>query len=284
MSEQERTERATPKKRATERSKGFVARSQDVVAATSLVVAVVILRATATSDAAAAAEYMRSAFSGFEINALEFPFIRQATEIVFFLFKKLGLLFVMLAFASAVANILQTGFLYLPKKALPSFKRLNPLKNLKNLFSIRSALQACAGIFKAVAFALLIAVALKRDVETLISASFSAPVEIAAFCLKFVARAAYQFCALAVVFAVADYALRRWKYERDIRMTRQELLDEMKEETGSPQTKGRRGETRRTLMNSVDAVGGAAPAFPVSSFRSKQAPQKNDKSEKDAGR
>lgn len=169
----------------------------------------------------------------------------------------------MIVLTVVATTLLQTRLLFLPKKAIPNFTRLNPARNLKRLFSAASLTRALSGLLMAT----LIAMAIKRDLPTLASLPFGAPVEIVLFFFKFVSRVAYQFCALAIFIAVADYGYRRWKYERDIRMTRQELLDEIREESGSPQAKGRRRETRSAIMNSVGAITDAQPPRPVSSFR-----------------
>ncbi len=266
--EQERTEQATPKKRLDERKKGNVALSQDVAAAASLLVATSVILSTAKSSATSAADSMRSAFAdGFILQSESLNLAAEFSNVIFFVLQKLGGLFLMIVLTVVATTLLQTRLLFLPKKAIPNFTRLNPARNLKRLFSAASLTRALSGLLKATLFATLIAMAIKRDLPTLASLPFGAPVEIVLFFFKFVSRVAYQFCALAIFIAVADYGYRRWKYERDIRMTRQELLDEIREESGSPQAKGRRRETRSAIMNSVGAITDAQPPRPVSSFR-----------------
>ena len=271
MSELERTEKATPRKRQKERQKGNVAKSQEIVAALGLLVAVVTLAVSSKSSAAAAFENMRSAFAnGFILQANEFSFASEGAKLISFVLQKLAGFFLLIVLASVVGNVLQTGFLILPKKTLPDFKRVNPVVNLKRFFSATSFMQALGGLARTILFASLVAVAIKRDAQTIVALPYAEPIDIVLFSSSFLTRVAYQFCALAIILAVVDYGIRRWKYEQDIRMTRHELSDEIKEESGSPQTRGRRQEARRTLMNSIDAISGTAPTFPVSPFQPKQ--------------
>ena len=279
--EQERTEQATPKKRQQERKKGNVARSQDVVAALGLVVATVVLLSTSRSDATYAMEYMRASLAGgFEINSNEFAFAAKTSTLILTILRRLAVLFFLLFFAAVLGNILQTGFIFLPKKALPDITRLSPNKNLRKLFSKTSAIQVVGGIVKMFLFVALVASVIKHNAQTFANLPFGGPVEIVDFFTKIVSRTACQLCALTVVLAIVDYALKRWKYEQNLRMTQQELRDEIKEESGSPQAKGRRRDARRTLMNSVGAISGAAPAAPVSAFRSNPQERRSEKNKK----
>ena len=278
MSELERTEQATPRKRQKERQKGNVAKSQDVVAAVGLLVATIALTASAKTSATTALEEMRSVFAdGFALHANEFSFVSEVSDLIWFLLQKFAGFFLLLVLAGIVGNVLQTGFLILPKKALPDFKRLAPNANLKRIFSVEAVARTVGGLVKTLLFALLVVMAIKRDAQTLVALPYAKPIEIILFFSAFTKRVAYQFCALVILLAVVDYGFKRWKYERDIRMTRQELSDEIKEESGSPQTRGKRREARSALMNSVTAISGTAPTFPVSPFQPKQDREKTEK-------
>ena len=270
MSDLERTEQATPRKRQKERQKGNVAKSQDVVAAVGLLVAIVALTTTAKSNATTAFESMRAVLdAGFVLQTNDFSFESEGVRIIGSVLKKLAGFFLLVVVASVVGNVLQTGFLFLPKKAAPDFNRLNPATNLKRVFSGSTFMQAIGGLARTLLFAALVGLAIKRDLQTLVALPYAEPIEIVVFSSSFMTRLAYQFCALAVALAVADYGVKRWKYERDIRMTRQELSDELKEESGSPQSRGKRQEARRTLMDGVGAISGTAQTYPVSSFQPK---------------
>ncbi len=278
MSELERTEQATPRKRQKERQKGNVAKSQDVVAAVGALVATAALTASAKSSSETALEEMRSVFAGgFALHLNELSIVSTLSGLIYFILQKLAGFFLLIVFAGIVGNVLQTGFLILPKKALPDFTRLTPASNLKRLFSAEAVARTIGGLIKTLLFAILVAVAIKRDAQTLVALPYAKPIDIILFFSALIKRVAYQFCALVVLFAVVNYGIKRWKYERDVRMTRQELSDEIKEESGSPQTRGKRREARNTLMNGVTAISGTAPAFPVSPFQLKHDREKTEK-------
>ena len=194
MSEQERTEQATPKKRREARERGEIARSRDVVAAASLVAATAFLAFTSRSTTEFALDYLReSASRGFVVNASEFDFCTAFAKVATLVLGKLSGLFLLVVLGSVIGNILQTGFLFLPKKCLPDFKNLNPGKNLKGMFSFSGLGRALYGLLKFSIFGILVALALKRDGETIANISSGSAAQIAEFFGRFIFRLAYQF-------------------------------------------------------------------------------------------
>ena len=190
MSELERTEQATPRKRQKERQKGNVAKSQDVVAAVGLLVATVALTASAKTSAATAFETLRSAFAdGFALQTDELSFVSEGSRLILFVLQKLAGFFLLVVFAGIIGNVLQTGFLILPKKALPDFKRVSPSANLKRVISGSAVAQTFGGIIRTSLFALLVAAAIRRDAQTLVALPYATPIEIILFFSKFAPNA-----------------------------------------------------------------------------------------------
>ena len=72
---------------------------------------------------------------------------------------------------------------------------------------------------------------------------------------------AWQLSAALAVLAIADLAFQRWKHETDLRMTKQEIRDEMKEMEGDPLTRQRRREAHRKLASARELS--AVPAADV---------------------
>ena len=79
---------------------------------------------------------MRSAFAdGFILQSESLNLAAEFSNVIFFVLQKLGGLFLMIVLTVVATTLLQTRLLFLPKKAIPNFTRLNPARNLKRLFS-----------------------------------------------------------------------------------------------------------------------------------------------------
>lgn len=250
--ENERAEQATPKKKLDARKKGNVAKSQDAIAAAALTGSVVFLAATARSRSTQALDFWTATFSRpFVLSTDAETLTTQFSETIFFFLRQFTVFGAVVVFCAVAANLLQSGFLFLPNKLAPDFSRLNPIKGFARLFSGESTVQIIFGIVKIVCVVALVGAAFWRDRETLANVGGGSVAAIAAFFFEFTVRLALQLCAAFVLFAVGDYAWRRFRWERELRMTRQELQEETREETGDPQIKGKRRQIQRERLEST---------------------------------
>ncbi len=251
--ETERTEQATPKKRLDARKKGNVPKSQDAVAAAALTGAVAFLAATARSRSTFLLDFWSATFSApFALSTDANALTAQVSATIFVFLRQFAFFGAVVVFCAAAANLAQSGFLFLPSKLAPDFSRLNPIRGLARLFSGESLVPIFFGIVKIVCVVALVGAAFWRDRETLANVGSASIPAIAAFFFEFVVRLALQLCAALVLFAVGDYAWRRFRWERELRMTRQELREEMREEVGDPQIKGKRRQIQRERCDSAN--------------------------------
>jgi flagellar biosynthetic protein FlhB len=168
----------------------------------------------------------------------------------------LPVLGLMMLLAVAI-NMLQTGFLFLPHRLVPDFSRVNPLAGWGRLFSPSSAARLGFGIVKVAAIAAMAGLSLyDRREELMTLAGLDLP-RIAMFawdvCLWTSVKIGFALAGLAVL----DYGVQRWKLERELRMTPQEVREEMRTLQGDPQVAARRRGLRRQT-----AIGGIAVAVP----------------------
>ena len=211
-SETERTEQATPKKKLDARKKGNVAKSQDAVAAAALTGAVLFLAATARSQSTLLLDFWSATFSRpFALSTDAATLTTQFSETIFFFLRQFVFFGAVVVFCSVAANLLQSGFLLLPNKLAPNFNRLNPIKGFQRLFSGESTVQILFGIVKIVCVVALVGWTFWRDRETLANVGGGSIAATAAFFFEFLVRLALQLCAALVLFAVGDYAWRRFR-------------------------------------------------------------------------
>jgi flagellar biosynthesis protein FlhB len=242
-----RTEKGTPKRRHDAREKGQVLRSRDLVSALT-VLAVVILLAwdpeiwigrwqsyfSRVMQASIAADWMGSVpvitWTGLAVAQWIWPIFAVAWLV-------------------ATASTLAQGGLVLSSDALaPNFNRLNPVKNVQQLFSLAGfsrilrSLLPSAAIFYLAQRAILAAAPLIVHAARLSSRALLAL--IGGLCFS----VAWQSSFVLLAWAGVDYILQRQTYEKSLRMTKQEVKLEAKDTDQNPATRSRFRQLRRELL------------------------------------
>ncbi len=267
-SDQERTEQATLKKRQEARKRGRVAKSQDLVAAVSLLGSVVLLSAVAKNASVGSADFLRSSLGGgFVLQTNADAVASGLSGLTLTVFAKLILLFLVVAATSVAANLLQTGFLILPDKIAPNLSRINPFRNFTKLFSFDTLSHLLFACFKLTVLTLAVVFSMRRDMETIVSLPNGDVLQIALYVGAFLKRLAFLLCGTLLALAALDYVVKRFAYERDLKMIPRELREEIKEESGNPQAKGKRAAMRRSALDSISAISGPKPTIPTSRYQ-----------------
>jgi flagellar biosynthetic protein FlhB len=152
--------------------------------------------------------------------------------------------------ASAVAiNAAQVGFHFTTEPLSPNFGRLNPLAGVKRLVSLQSTVRMAGSLLKlGVSIAIVAGFVIGRMPEFL----HSIDLDTAGFCRQlgnWLVALAFELSLGLFVLAVLDYGFQLWKFEQDIKMTKQEVRDEMRHMEGDPQIRQKRREAHRKLVN-----------------------------------
>lgn len=246
----ERTEKATPKKRQDARRKGQIPRSQKLVAALSFCVGIMVLKFTAIAWLNTATTTLQNLF----LQAI------KADELTILVAQKLtieavGAIFllslpVMLSifFSTTLVSLLQGGFLFVPSALNPKMDRLNPIANAKRIFSSQPLIEMLKNLLE-LTFLLLACYNIFYD-STLNAPQFiglstsSILTEIGKLGYKIVT----QTTIVMIGFAVLDYAYQWYKHEKSLRMSKQEIKDEFRQQEGDPLIKGQRRRAARALI------------------------------------
>jgi flagellar biosynthetic protein FlhB len=246
--EQERTERATPKRLEEARKKGQVPRSSELSMAAVCIAAATAIYSLGRMATGQFADFMHDTLSLSPAQAMSedaiWPAMMNAgSRALWMIMPILGATFV-----AALAAPLAIGGWNLSGQALvPQFGRLSPAKGLGRMFSARGLVELCKGIAKVCVVGIIAWVLLKGLAPQLMSLS-SEPVNAAIGHAG--SLAAYSLlvlvCGLAVIAAV-DVPFQLWQHAKDLKMTREEVRQEYKESEGSPETRGRIREAQRAL-------------------------------------
>ncbi len=264
MAEQsgDKSQEATPHRRQQAREQGQVAYSQDLGSAALLVVSVLLLRYWGADVIDAAGRLMRHQLGTVgPMVADRSEALAQSHTIVFTLGKVVLPIIGLLAGAGILLNVFQTGFLFVPERLVPDVSRLNPLSGLKRIFSLTGAMRLSFGMFKVTIVAVVASVVLyqRRD-EVLLASALSAP-QLASFMIDIALSTALWVGVALLILALFDFAFQKWKHEQDLRMTRQEVQDEMKNLQGDPQIIARRRAIQRQMA--LNRMGDKVPKADV---------------------
>lgn len=255
----EKTQDPTPKRREDARKEGQIAKSQDMASALILFFAVVLLMTQGKAVCELFYQYTYEVLSGKDLN-LQADFnhiISFFVSSVHVFMKKVSFFFFFLVLAAVLVNIAQVGFLWLPDKLQFKASNLNPIKGLKKIFSMQGVIKLIMGIVKIFICSIVAYFAVIRDLETIVSLIELTEFQISKFMFECILWIALKLAVALVIIAILDYMYQKWKHEQDLKMTHQEIKEEMKNTLGNPEIISRRRQKQRELAQ--QRMGQAVP-------------------------
>lgn len=245
----EKTEKATPHKRREARKKGQVLKSAEVNTAVLTMAMFAALYLFGGSMVRNLGQLMTrgidsmGATSDLTINDAHLLIVDSVLSI---LRIALPLLLVAVVVGAAV-NLAQVGFLFSGEALRPKFSKLNPLQGFKRIFSLRSLVELLKAVLKVAVVGFVVYQEYMKHFATFPGL---AALEISNAGSLIVSDAfSMAFKAVMALFALgmADYLYQWWEYERNLRMTKQEVKMEYKMQEGDPQIKARRRQKQREM-------------------------------------
>ncbi len=253
MADGQKTEKATPKRRRDERKKGNILFSNDVVAVAVLVVGLATFAITASNAGSHISQFFRLCIS-MAGSPEEQQLSSGGGQLLLQFLKTLawgaGPMLGATAVAGVAATFLQTKMLVTGEPLRPQFSRINPIQGFRRLFSLRSVIEALKGLLKILILLYLIYRFLAGVVDTFPKFMFTDIPSAGAYLLDLAFQLAMQIAVAFAVLAAADFLYQWWEYERQIRMSKQEIKEEFKQMEGDPQVKGRIKQLQRKMAQS----------------------------------
>ena len=249
--EGEKTHDPTPHRRREAREKGQVAKSQDLGSALLLLVAALTLLMAGGGLVHYLGEYTKGQLGGDPWITITREDVQYHWNATLFGLGRWMLPILLLVFLGAIAvNLIQVGFIFVPDKLAPDISRINPLKGLQRIFSLQGLMRLLFGLFK---IAVIVAVAfyvLYDKFDQVISLAELPLLEATSFIFETLLWTAIKIGIALLILSLLDYAFQKWKHEQDLKMTTQELREEMKNLEGNPEVKMRRRQVQRQLAQS----------------------------------
>jgi flagellar biosynthesis protein FlhB len=222
------------------RAKGQVVVSREVATLLIFATATLLTIIAAPGTARSVAAVGRSLLAGAHLVATDGPGL---TRLAMALLGELGwpllLPFLALFAAPVAAAVLQHAVVWTAEPLQPKLERISPLAGVKRLFSARALIELGKSLLKLALVAAALACLMWPELPRVIAASALAAGPLLAYLGDLMTRTLMVLALAAAIVAAADYAHQRADFMRQMRMSRQELLDELKQSDGDPHTKQR---------------------------------------------
>ena len=252
----DKTQDATPHRRQQAREEGQVAKSQDLISAFLLLVGLTALLWLGTPVINTVERYAAEQLGGDAwLSADPQFFTAHAWQVVYALGACLLPIFGFLLFSAIAANLFQVGFIFLPEKLAPDITRLDPLQGLSRLFSLANLVRLVMGMLKMGLVAAVAYLSLYGQRDKVLGLAGMTTPQIAAFLVEVLVWTTLKIAFALLVLAALDYGFQWWKHQRDLRMTTQEVREELKNLEANPQMVARRKQVQRQLaMHRISAA------------------------------
>jgi len=247
---QEKTEEPTPRRLEKAREDGQTARSKELGTMAVLMSGAVGLLVFGGSLGAALEGIMRDAFvlersAIFDTRHMSIQLLSSAKEAAW----ALAPLLIVLLIAAIAGSIAIGGLLFSGKAIAPKLNRMDPIKGLGRMFSMRSLIELVKAIGKV---ALVMAVAiliLNARTDDLLSIAEEPAIPAMVHVLWTLAWSFLLLSAATIAIAAIDVPFQIYDHTKKLRMTKQEVKDEFKDTEGKPEVKGKIRQLQREMAN-----------------------------------
>ncbi len=257
----EKTEPATSKKLSDARSEGQVCRSRELDQAIMLVGLFLTLKITVASMGSTFLEVFSAVYN----KIPETEAARELTTTVVMSYiqhvalqslKLAGPFFAAGFLIAFLSNLVQVKWKVSTKPLQPRFDKFNPLNGFKRMFSKDSLFELLKSVVKIIMIAVIAYTSIRSHAEEIFLLYHitlnQAIAQIGSIVIDVGLKIAYVYCVVGAV----DYVYQRHKFNEDMKMTKQEVKDEMKNSEGDPQIKGKQRQrmqeaSRRRMMQNV---------------------------------
>ena len=255
--DQEKTEEPTSKKRGDARKKGQVAKSRDAASVAVLLAGLIFFWFGASGMIEKMMFLVRWLFTqssqfnidSNNIHSLSISLLYKVSVILF-------PLFLTVFFIALLANYLQVGFVLSTESVQPKFSKIDPIKGFGKLFSLKSLVELAKNIFKLSIIGFVVYITFMGEIENFIPLIDQSLWGILIYIGHVAFKIVLRVCLVLIILAVADYIYQKWEFEKNLKMSKQEIKDEFKQTEGNPLVKARikrlqRDAARKRMMASV---------------------------------
>ncbi|WP_332648385.1 flagellar biosynthesis protein FlhB [Lysinibacillus sp. 54212] len=245
----EKTEKATPKKRQDARKKGQVLKSQDVTAAILLLLMFMFLIFAAPMMQNGLFSFLHQAFQRYML--IETLTAETAMEIYVESLKQMAIIvlpiMVIAVVAGIGANYLQFGFLFTTETLKFDLKKIDPIKGIKKIISVRAIINLVKSLLKISFIGAVTTFVIWVNLDEVLSLSFQSPWETLTTVAYLSALMGVAASIMLLLIALLDYIYEKFEYEKQLKMSKQDIKDEHKNAEGDPLIKSKIKQRQREM-------------------------------------
>lgn len=237
---QEKTEQATPKRRDDAREKGQVARSAELSSVAILAAGLLALWGVGGWMMGGLQGVMVRTFTeGYAINldAMSAPahMMSWINDFAVIVAPMMVFLFVV----ATLVNVAQVGIIFTGKPLMPKADRISPFSGLKRIFSKKGLVELAKGLFKVFVVGVVTYLTMTSEADGVLAYMHMEVTQIFGFSSDLILTLGVRLVLLLLLMAILDYAFQRFDYEQNLRMTKQEVREELKQQEGDPMVRSR---------------------------------------------
>ncbi len=251
----EKTEKATPYKLQKAKEKGQVSKSVELTTCISLLVLCLLINALWSKQSGEIQTLIRQLLQSASNIRFTIDTISQLHQ---YILSQLINLWLPFALAGALAIILgtiaQTGVVWSATPLIPDFKRLNFIQNFKRLFSLKVFFDAFKSSLKLIFAFLLLCGAIRYQLPAILHLMQTEPSHYPELMINFILKLFFQLLVVLALMAVIDKFYTRWKFNKDNRMSKQEIKDEYKQKEGDPKIKSKIKQLQQQLRQKTTSL------------------------------
>lgn len=237
----DKTEAPTPRKRMEAREQGNVAKSQDLTAAIGLLSGLMLIYIYSQSMFGQLLDITRLlGVPVIRAGDLVEPVGMTASAVMWMLLP--FMIFIMIF--TICGMLLQHGWLFSPKKLKPDASKLNPIKGAQQIFSGQSLARFVMGLLKFAIMGVIAWWVITGQIDQLLASSGLPVIGVLSMGSSMVYDLALKLAIVLLILAILDFLWARHRHEESLKMTKQEVKDEMKRMDGDPGVKRRQRETQ----------------------------------------
>ncbi|MEM9399899.1 MAG: EscU/YscU/HrcU family type III secretion system export apparatus switch protein [Verrucomicrobiota bacterium] len=240
---------ASAKKRQNVREQGSVVKSQDLNATILLAVSLTLILLMGKYFSEAFQDVMRNCIVEIgNIGPSSNGLIHLKTIFSPQLILLIILFLVVVSVVILIGQVSQAGLMITPKAMAFKLAKFNPVQGFKKLFGMNKVVQAVLAVAK---MAVVTIFAFSAFAELSVDAIFMrpiAPMELGGYMVSAIWELGWRVILALIVLSIIDYSYQKYKFEKDIRMSRYDMKEELKQQEGNPQVKKK---IRRKQMMSL---------------------------------
>ncbi len=246
----DKTETATPRRRIEQREEGNLAKSADLTSTATLVVVIIALWVLSGDVLRNWQTVMiKMIGTGSSSSPVRPEGMLDDFAVSFWAGFRILMPFLIAVFVIGVlTQIMQIGFLITTKPLQPKLSHMDPIKGFKRFGSLRTFAKFASSMAKITFLIVVALVFISSQIPSILLLPRLGMAEAFVTAAELVVQACIWLLGSLLLLALIDWAYQKWQWERENKMTKQQVKEEMKNTMGDPQIKKRQREFAMQIL------------------------------------